>query len=308
MIEDPKEVFRSLALNEAKELLYHGTSLVAAKRILSQGFVPDPKKKFWGKVKGELASFPGTYLTAEFATALSAAEEAGRSDKTSPVIFIVQVETRTAKFDEDELPSHKAVIQKNMTQYVVKRYAESPKSYQDLVQERAGMWLDNLGIRLRRGGVPLSDEAREALQPYVRALIDQSFQEWLEDEDFIISQGESDEMRKAREDLYNKVGSVASARPGGVGEFGAKNARVPSPIGFRGANKIVGAVELQNTEKGSMIAWNGETRGWESSVTPPVAKVLYGYMPKEMLQSWKLFQAGATHADIANVRVVGEVR
>ena len=95
----------------SKEILYHGTSPDNILSILSQGLVPDPKKRVWqddpdeGHSRVSRASFPGIYLTGNFMTAYSSAGTASRkTGKThSGAIVVVQAETRTLVADEDNL-------------------------------------------------------------------------------------------------------------------------------------------------------------------------------------------------------------
>ena len=87
-----------------REIMWHGTSSVVAKRILTEGFVPEPKKKVWGEDTGYKASFYGTYLTSSWMLAKSAASTAADKLGGNPTVFEVQVELRNALVDEDHMP------------------------------------------------------------------------------------------------------------------------------------------------------------------------------------------------------------
>ena len=91
----------------SRELLYHGTSIDRLQSILSQGLIPDPKRRTWAEDPDASSrtisrqSFPGIYLTGNFMTAKSSATTAG--NPRSGVIVVVQAETRTLATDEDNL-------------------------------------------------------------------------------------------------------------------------------------------------------------------------------------------------------------
>jgi len=120
-----------------RELFYHGTSSVFAKRILSEGFVPDPKKRIWDPETGAQESFTGTYFSAQPTVAGRYASGAVRKFGGFAVIFEVQLETRTGVFDEDEIQPLPSAVLFGLMEY------NKVKNIGSLVQNTAQWLLDN---------------------------------------------------------------------------------------------------------------------------------------------------------------------
>lgn len=101
--------FRGVDAAGKRRVLYHGTSPNFARKILSEGLVPDPKKRSW--VEDSEATFemlprtslPGVYLTDNLLTALSSARHARSSSESDFAIVVVDVEEKTLVHDEDTL-------------------------------------------------------------------------------------------------------------------------------------------------------------------------------------------------------------
>lgn len=92
------------SVTASKETYYHGTSSALARKILKEGFIPNPKQKIWDQDKGHLESYEGTYLTERVEVAARAAAAAVSKLGGDSVVFEVQIETKTGLMDEDELP------------------------------------------------------------------------------------------------------------------------------------------------------------------------------------------------------------
>jgi hypothetical protein len=98
-------------------IMYHGTDGENLQNVLSQGLIPDPKKKVWetdprsGFYTPSQATQGGVYLTRNLMTAMS---YAGQGSTKIDIIVVVQVQTGGLLADEDdiihildrELPSH----------------------------------------------------------------------------------------------------------------------------------------------------------------------------------------------------------
>jgi hypothetical protein len=98
----------SLEAFSRKRILYHGTSPEVGRRVLSEGLVPDPKKRSWAEDPNAgynmlpRVSFQGTYLTGNFMTAYSSATRTA-GPHTEHLIVVVEVEESSLVHDEDSL-------------------------------------------------------------------------------------------------------------------------------------------------------------------------------------------------------------
>jgi len=109
----------------SKEIMYHGTSTVFLKEILSQGMNPNPKKKMWdeegtdnkGRTRDKdfsgwsqtrsLESLQGTYFTGNAGTASLSAQNTSQKFGGNRLYIVAQIETRTQSVlpDEDDIAS-----------------------------------------------------------------------------------------------------------------------------------------------------------------------------------------------------------
>ena len=241
----------------AKQLYYHGTSTVFAKRILSEGFVPNPKRKVWDQEGGRLASYQGTYFSTNFMTASSSAMNAAKKFQGRKCIFEVQLETRTALMDEDQLPDVKYqlnntagyllfdMLYNKATGYSAEYGKEENREWvassdaKKLVGKAAGDWIENFVAQKIRGEVkPLprkyTDGLRKPIEQWMWALLRAAAEGYHENVD-----AEPPDVQKAKTEVMRKIGSIARFSDG---SFIGNNARVLTPVDFRGANKILAAV------------------------------------------------------------------
>lgn len=286
------KVIELISLIERRDLFWHGTCSVLARRIMKSGFVPKPTKKVYGADRGSIESFPGTYFTQNFMTAYSTSHEAVRRFGGVPVIFEVVVETRTATYDEDVLPDMSMIIGNGfqevygrlMTDRTVK-YAfeesdEGASQFDKLLDICADKWISrfknnqaNIIIGDRPGGLSIQDESkiRELLKKWAFALLQ------LFDERSWGSSDESAEVRKIRNSLYKSLTGSPSRN---LGDPFLRSLRVVDPVGFKGSNRIVGAVEFPN----DMTRW--DNREPKSPIPTLIVSTVYGTSPSEtMLQA-----------------------
>lgn len=235
-----------LNLCEARENFYHGTSSVLAKKILKEGFVPDPKQKIWDSEKGSLESYYGTYLTKNLMTAISSAWKTKEKFGGDRVIFEVQVETRTGLFDEDELPHIEPYIA-NSLKLIINRYlandiVENRNHYKKNIDDAVKMWISNL-MRFMKLPYEVPIQRWDRLKPYAEELAWQSiFNIAMYDEN---SNKETPGFRKAKADLIKAIGGLAASRQN---VEAVTNIRIAEPITFRGSNKIIAAILLKGID------------------------------------------------------------
>jgi hypothetical protein len=219
-----------LPVRESRRTMYHGTASVFARRILKEGFIPNPRKRAWGLDDGNSgnAAFPGTYFTDSVDLAEEAASNAVDRYGGSMVVFEAVLESRTATFDEDDLMGI------GVPEDAPGRPGRRPASvYRSAAEE----WLSGMLVMNPEWSPGLRPEARERLLPLVAAWAEQSDAEsarvvrlW--------TNRESPEHRAARRAVYDALKGLPARYGSGI-----LNLRVMEPVGFRGANRIVSAVE-----------------------------------------------------------------
>lgn len=238
-------------------LFYHGTSSVFAKRILSEGFVPDPKRKIWDPETGSAESYTGTYFSAYPHTAGRYAGGATRKFGGFEVIFEVQLETKTGVFDEDEVaPIALAVIMTvaerrkgdYLTQATADRILNDKRELASVVETAVMKWIGTgeeqsprmqpfaYLYRKRYGETPIHPKYWDAVYGAAKKAV----VAFLEDvRDTGSTDGGGPRHRKAETALFK---AINLSRYGPQQKGGPFNIRMTEPVGFRGANKIVAAI------------------------------------------------------------------
>jgi hypothetical protein len=225
----------------SREMFYHGTCSTLARKILTQGFNPEPKRKVWGDPDDPKRSYGGTYLSKNFMVAYGAARTATERIGGNRVIFEAQVETRQTLIDEDEIPGFEGRLSE------IAGVSYNPRGAQIILEETSRLnevlegvtdrWLEFL--ESSRGKYQFDPKylahLREPLKAYIIAR--------LEKEAAGKSINEEDaKVRAAKTDLMNAIGSMARMK---VDVFESmENVRTLQPIGFRGANQIKSATEV----------------------------------------------------------------
>lgn len=211
-----------------REHFYHGTSTKLAGPILSEGFVPDPRRRVWDQEAKQLASYSGTYLTRDLKIAADAADQAMAKFGGSRCIFEVQVETRTGLMDEDELPDMAASLD----------WIGGGRYHKAKPQEAAAHWIQKLNEALLDGaGSPqLLQHLRKPAEQWAIAIQQAVGERYIDPEDFYRFEPTA-AMQAAKDKVVRTVGNIAKLSDG-------KNVRVLTPIRFKGANRILAAIAL----------------------------------------------------------------
>ena len=255
-----------------REVLWHGTSSIVTPRILTEGFVPAPRHKRWGPETGYRASFYGSYFTNNWMTAYSAAGNAVDTFGGERVIFEVQIELRTALIDEDHLPdgptflahanNRSFILTKDafeiLTEPELKKYGE--KFIENGVQD---YWRQLEWDLVRTRDNHLRQEAHDALYPFIwnymyetlwaAANIYDPHDPWHTSREYSERRDETPAVRKARADLILKMRGLVNKWPPEA--FNIRNVRIDQPIRFRGANKILNAVRIDEpSEDGQQVS------------------------------------------------------
>lgn len=267
-------------------LFYHGTSTVLAKRILSEGFVPNPKKRIWDGETGIQQSYVGTYFTARLSTANRYADGAARKVGGDPIVFEVQIETRTGLFDEDEIapvagavimelstaPDLRGLLSYNAALYLL----ENPARLNGFAEAVLTRWIGTGEedyrqqpfaqlYRSRFGEVPIHPQYYAAVADAVRAAV----VAFIED---VVETKSTDGAQRYRA-AFSKLMQVLNVSKYGPKPQGSwtQNIRIVEPVRFRGANKILAAVVRKSAID------------WDRNIKTNTYWVVYGKPSQAML-------------------------
>lgn len=286
------------------ETMWHGTSSVLAPRILTEGFVPDPKKKRWSEDEGYRASLFGTYFTNNWMTAKAAAGNAVDKFGGNPVIFEVVIELRSGLIDEDHLPRADMVLARaNNLAFLGSRMMNDIIRYDrghdvaDFVEKGVGEYWR----ALKPHANSIDPRAYNAITPRIREYLTATFvaaaetksgggwggAEYMEGKHF------TPRVMAARESLLLGLRGLLNDVPAERFQRDIRNVRIDRPVRFKGANRIVGAVE---------IIYPTDTEGrWTSSEpdNPFRLHVLYGKMTPEWLENFDKHIGGHRVIEVA---------
>jgi hypothetical protein len=198
--------------------------------------------------KGSLESYYGTYFTTNLMTALSssmsAVQKFGGMEYAWPVMFVVQLETRTAVVDEDWLfnilPIFSRKIRANITSEVAEEIIKNWSNYKRDIDGTIKHWINYINNEEMERR-PISSQQEDKLK--------KPLEEWLYQKIKIIAKRginydkfTSPELRKATDKVVKTLGNIAKFKKSSFG----LNARVTEPVTFRGSNRILAAIGLPN--------------------------------------------------------------
>ena len=98
----------TLEAKEERQIYYHGTSSALLKTIMSQGLIPEPKKRAWaddpdaGFSHASRASIGGIYVTTNLLTATASAFRAAEKGKVDELIVVMDIHPYSLVGDEDD--------------------------------------------------------------------------------------------------------------------------------------------------------------------------------------------------------------
>jgi len=291
-------------LQSTRKRVWHGTSSRAARRILREGFVVNPQTKVWDQKeyiwKG---SYSGTYLTFNWFTAYSSANRAVEKSGGTPVIFEVQVETKTALPDEDNLPMpHDALAPSlklvELTNYWVLELNKNPRVVKKIIRRAADHFRATLdyratgrgdGIHKTKFAKSFSDKRWKALRPHVTNYLWEYWRERVAhatrypphsagEREFSKEQHFTSLLRRMLANLIKKMRWFVKVQEV-KGDTGFLNLRIDAPITFRGSNKILSAVELLRDDY-------SEREAKFDQRYPTILRQIYGKMSPEFVKQY----------------------
>jgi len=287
---------RSVDAFARRRILFHGTSPEVGRKILSEGLIPDPKKRAWAEDPGAgfsmlpRTSFQGVYLTGNFMTAYSSSTNAA-GPRRDHIIVVVDVEEASLVHDEDTL---KGPLQRILYEFIPKGYVLTERghldTYDDMVRGKIDDKIREESIKfLKSIDQPAStgrgdqEERIQLVEKALRALIVRQAAYSLPQVTWYASEKTWEQMKAGKSDdwdlsalpepkntdkpfmdaferLSNKLRPMHAK--GDAAERFMDTSRIREPIGFSGSNRIVAIVSI-------------EKKDWDKS-GGNVLKFLYG--------------------------------
>jgi len=308
---------RAVDSRARRRILFPGTSPDLGRRVLSEGLVPDPKKRSWAEdpdvsfTTTPRTSFSGVYLTGNLMTAYSSATRTA-GPHAEHIIVIVDVEEATLVHDEDSLrgPLEMALdrlVGSNLTlilseRAVLELYDAMVRGKLDnQLRDAAEFFLKSYDTSAQKG-YGLSRAA--VVEPALRALVTRQASyalpriSWFAKEKTWEEMGEEnarsnqwelkdlpapEEADKVYMDTVERLSNLLKPMhaSGFVADRFMDLSRLRTPVGFSGANKIVAVVGISRV------------RG--DSDKPYVIKFKYGNPQDPRLHAfYKQFEQGFT--------------
>lgn len=298
-------LFREV-LSSVSTLMYHGTDSENLPSILSQGLIPNPKKKVWQDdphmsfYSPSRESLGGVYLTSNLMTALSSA---GKGKTKRQTIVAVQVQSGNLLADEDSIVYHLNGSVSDHEYTLMTLYAAWLALKNNLIEERwkkqeaqshfivsQGNFVEN-NIKFFEGAIKGGLTIHEKSLLYhilvagfpvvlARKASHIDYWRWGTDEVYGVERPDiasSEADFKKLEDRLTRILKRLGRREHRERDFN-HTARIETPITFTGKNKIISIVEY----------WYEREPKFKSFV-----RVIYppsGQVPTKLVEDWEKAQ------------------
>ena len=152
-------IFKELLLERDRRhtlIMAHGTAGSNLKSILKFGLLANPKKRVYSRHtqidKPGFDSYNGVYLTSDYQFALNAAKLAGKGEKETPIIVVVQYVHNSGNIDEDDITTF---IERTITdQFYGMKFLDCKvalkDNFQDTVNAITEIFLANKSFKIPR--------------------------------------------------------------------------------------------------------------------------------------------------------------
>lgn len=274
---------------------YHGTSTKYLNSILSQGLIPDPKEKSWdadpsaSQSSFDRTTYGGIYVTKNLMTAYSAAWRTAQKTKSSRLIVMLDLQSKSLIADEDDITFYLKQYPDSLALWYFKvmKYPENETAENMAEMEKnKTQWANHIINRLEDSYEIKNPKIKEVLMNYLKnegflatltrtvSYINNKYlwhRNWnLIDADpqnipALPSKQEGELIFRKFVNKLTKLLKLVVNR-----DFFSPKGRSLEPIRFAGSNKIVCIVELI------------ESHGQSSKI-----KIHYGNLPADFIKQYK---------------------
>jgi 8-oxo-dGTP pyrophosphatase MutT (NUDIX family) len=303
---------------------YHGSPIKNLRSILAEGLIPYPKSREWADDPGasmvapSRESYGGIYVAKNLLTAVSAPREKHKEGRM--VLVIMELQPSTFYMDEDSIvgsvgaplqhisdssyhvanayiaatqpgvsASWKSWVEEYQKQYLKHSMANFEYKFKEQEKEIHPDLRNRLEVLIKATWLPalsrLAAHAAEKMSDYdyKRSYTEVFPKTWDEvppkDQVFpSVSQGETD-FRNQVEKITRTVRQLIAKTPG----F-RNTARVTTPIGYSGSNRILAVLEIREGKQYTTKA-EPDANGYQSDIIPII--IHYGKVPEDFWNQWK---------------------
>jgi hypothetical protein len=231
-----------------KTLYYHGTGAKYLKSILKQGLIPNKMEGGFGSEEKdisfdyELTPLDGVYITSHIGRATIAAKDASQSTESDPIIFVISGQSRENLIDEDQIFFElNKIIAKLVSDFNYEHsYEPGDEDVEDFASSTIEVAMKHLKDKAQKNSSTIHvDSVLNHVKPEIESYVNELISSSLE--------GNSPDIKHLQSVLTKKLRTLF-IKSGAANSF-----RLEKTIGFSGATKIVGIVNL-----GTGLGW-GET-------------------------------------------------
>lgn len=248
-----REILSITRLCEKREIFWHGTHIKALRKILKTGLDHKEKRqRVWGEETNGLESYPGNYFTQRLSTALVNATGATQKFGGPSCLIEVQLETRTALHDEDNMQEMKVSLKYayskeypgiNLDKYSAEGLMNlGPDAVKRVLDSAVGEWVNDCLFNPEAPNPhPTVPKALERLYPILYRWAEVSLEQTVMYGGSFLDnyRNESPEYRELEDKVIMALrGSPARRKK----DIFSRNVRVDDPVTFSGANKILSAI------------------------------------------------------------------
>jgi hypothetical protein len=303
------------AADRERSVWYHGSSIANLRSILTQGLVPEVKKKNWDSDPDanintpSRESYGGTYVTQNLMTALSAPKDHVKEGRE--LLVCMELQPRSFYLDEDDI-THilNSVLPRNFSdsiywilQYWLAASYDIPR-WRETIKVAKDSYIKNCLSRFARGSWlhPKLEERLEAMLPkmWLVALARIAAHSSPSEYDYkcvyneVVNEGSREgwDQIPPMNEVIPKISTAETefkmraeqltrtlkimARPEISRERFMPTGRLMWPIGFSGKNKITGIIEVRDGQK------------YLENTDRTVELIIhYGFIPDEFWEGWR---------------------
>ena len=279
--------FKEWILNEATSgeiIVYHGTSPRNFRSIMSQGLIPEPKKRAWATDNNtsfsgsSRQSLSGVYVSSNLLTATGAASNGSNGLKDGKLIVIAEIQPKTSYLDEDDLNRFSYISDSEEVIAGLYGALNSNHPNDEFVKQQYDKFKDNFYKKyqnlhpnlMRRLETLLWDYFIKAVTRKAAYLDDWKFRKT---KDYVDNLQKPDkakaeaDMLRAKEALTKTLKNYSRLEDNYLQAM-----RVMQPIKFNGPNRILGIVYEPDTRK--------------DGAAP---EVWYGRVPYKFIHDWETY-------------------
>jgi hypothetical protein len=235
------DILKEAKFSKEKKYFYHGTGGAYLRSILKHGLIPNKSEDGYGSDEIEayfhIPQTPlyGVYMSKDKQAAITAAKEISFKTKSPEIIVVIKAQERETIIDEDYVSaSIHHTIDVNLKKLLNEHdYEISDDVFYDFVKEQVKMCLKIIEEKMvtssnKKHYEKLKPYLEKDLKEYITVIVDSAIEQQPAD------------IKREQDKLTRRLRTL------NYGENPSKSVRIDKQIGFSGATKIVGILNLNS--------------------------------------------------------------